>query len=635
MPYKFLVIFISIICYSYEFGFSQNDPPTALTIEKTEVPVSDYFQFVKQNDAGKIKSNKENSKEFIEYQLKLYKARQMACDLAYKYTADIEQFRNSLAENYIAFNRLDEKMVKEYYSRILKEIDISHIQISIEGDLYKDTLMAYRKIDSISQLIRAGEDFGVLASKYSDAPNSADGGHIGYISGMQINFPLEELAFTTPVGEVSRIFRTSNSYHLIKVHQAKDSRGFVRVNRIFKKAGNDFPEAHNKRVLHESDSIINLLNEGVDFDSISRSYSDIKVEEGMESEGIWLRNRGLMEDIVDAAFELKYDGEISSVIISDDGFHLLKRLEYKPVPTLAEAKTHIVEFYTESSTRNNYLQDKFLRKVINIYGFTFNSEAYDRFVKYGKNSLQKGKWIEPSDLDSEQVIFIIGDQEVSFLDFSLYLGKQKFAYSIVNYPPVIGKHFQDFFLEKLRSYHKSHLEETYSEFKLAMQNYSNALLINCIEDEIWKLATQDSSGLKKYYNKNKNRYFVNGFEGLIITFKDVKSKQLLEFEINNSSMELYDLADDLQKRHSDISHVESVFIRKGENKIVDYFIWKSARFEPEFTLVMTKGNLSKLPADSFEEAFSDVLIDYQKVFKEKWLKDLRKEYSVKFDRGGS
>jgi hypothetical protein len=44
------------------------------------------------------------------------------------------------------------------------------------------------------------------------------------------------------------------------------------------------------------------------------------------------------------------------------------------------------------------------------------------------------------------------------------------------------------------------------------------------------------------------------------------------------------------------------------------------------------GELTSLPAQNFEEAASGVLVDYQKVFKEKWTRELRRKYSYSLNK---
>ena len=632
MHLKLFFLYILIFFFSAEFAYSQDSFKPLLSIEESEIPVSAYLDFLKLNDPDHTKSVKENSNGFIDYQLKLYEAKQLGCDSGKLYREDIAQFREIMAADYLEYDHLDENTVKKYYSRILRELDLNHIQVNITGDFYSDTLSAFRKIDSIYSLIMQGEDFNKLAFAYSDGPTAGDHGYFGYFTGMERPFPLEELAFSTPIGEVSNIMRTSTAYHIVKVNQQKETKGSIKVDRISKKGGLEYPDDHNEKVLLELDSLRERIISGEDFISLARQYSDIRQTEERELDLPWIRSGGHSRIFVDAAFSLKYDGDISPVVSTPEGYYLIKRIAFKPLPKLEEARREIIQYYDESTSRQNYLRDNFVRDIMVSFGFSFHQDAYDRFVDYGKHAFHEGEWIEPADLDKECVIFTIGEKDISYLDFSRYLEKQQFAYSFINYPPVVGNQFQKFFLKVLRAYKNQHLEERYPDFKTTLENYSNALLINCIEDRIWDKALLDTSGLNKFYLKNQKQYDVTGFDGLIIRFSDVKAKQKLEFEINNSLLDLDELTNKLQNNHSDQVKMERVLVKKGENTVIDHFIWKQSRFESDYTLIMVKGNMAKLPSENLNEVLSDVGLDYKEIAEEKWLRELHKKYKIKLNR---
>ena len=73
--------------------------------------------------------------------------------------------------------------------------------------------------------IRAGEDFGALASAYSDDTGSgANGGDLGWFGKGRMVAPFEEAAFSLPIGEVSEPIKTDFGYHLIEVLEKDPAR---------------------------------------------------------------------------------------------------------------------------------------------------------------------------------------------------------------------------------------------------------------------------------------------------------------------------------------------------------------------------------------------------------------------------
>lgn len=80
---------------------------------------------------------------------------------------------------------------------------------------------ARARIEKAHERVLAGGDFAALAREYSQIPNAAKGGDLGFF-GRGIMFPkLEEVAFTSPVGKVSPIFETPTGFNILKVTEKK------------------------------------------------------------------------------------------------------------------------------------------------------------------------------------------------------------------------------------------------------------------------------------------------------------------------------------------------------------------------------------------------------------------------------
>lgn len=121
-----------------------------------------------------------------------------------------------------------EKDVKAYYNAHTKmfhrpeEVRASHILIKVDPKADEKTKMKARKdLEGIKKKLLKGEDFAVLARKYSQGPSAAKGGDLGYFRRGQMVPPFEKAAFALKPGEVSDIVVTRFGYHLIKVTDRK------------------------------------------------------------------------------------------------------------------------------------------------------------------------------------------------------------------------------------------------------------------------------------------------------------------------------------------------------------------------------------------------------------------------------
>src|SRR5690606_19984837 len=78
------------------------------------------------------------------------------------------------------------------------------------------------------------------------------------------------------------------------------------------------------------------LMEGGDFAELALKYSDDGSSSAKGGELPWFSAGKMVEEFEEAAFALKEDGEISEPVSSRFGWHIIKRIEYKPLPPFEE-----------------------------------------------------------------------------------------------------------------------------------------------------------------------------------------------------------------------------------------------------------------------------------------------------------
>ena len=76
--------------------------------------------------------------------------------------------------------------------------------------------------------------------------------NLGYFSAFKMIYNFENIAYTTPVGEVSNPFRTRFGFHILKVNDKRNSLGEVTVGHIM--THKNKADAFN-RIKNISDSI--------------------------------------------------------------------------------------------------------------------------------------------------------------------------------------------------------------------------------------------------------------------------------------------------------------------------------------------------------------------------------------------
>ncbi len=88
-----------------------------------------------------------------------------------------------------------------------------------------DDAAARKKADEVLAKAKAGEDFGKLASEYSDDPGSkTQGGELGWATRQSFVQPFADALFAMQVGEISAPVQTQFGYHVIQLEEVQPAR---------------------------------------------------------------------------------------------------------------------------------------------------------------------------------------------------------------------------------------------------------------------------------------------------------------------------------------------------------------------------------------------------------------------------
>jgi len=108
--------------------------------------------------------------------------------------------------------------IKDYYDKHYKEWTHGK-QIRA----YHILLPSKELANSVLGRLKKGEDFATLARLYSIAPESEQGGDMGYVGRGQLPKSLEAPLFILRLGAVSRVIKTPYGYHIFKVVEKRDA----------------------------------------------------------------------------------------------------------------------------------------------------------------------------------------------------------------------------------------------------------------------------------------------------------------------------------------------------------------------------------------------------------------------------
>lgn len=100
----------------------------------------------------------------------------------------------------------------------VSRVRLRHILISYDRNDPADRARARDFAEELRERILAGESFSKLAKEWSSDPHSAGrGGDLNYLRKGTLEAPIEEFAWSAPVGEVSEVLQTQHGFHIVRI----------------------------------------------------------------------------------------------------------------------------------------------------------------------------------------------------------------------------------------------------------------------------------------------------------------------------------------------------------------------------------------------------------------------------------
>lgn len=619
---KQVVVLISILICTSFFAFAQEEE-ILLTIGDTEISKAEFERIYKKNNANLFdeedrKTPKEYLDLFIDYKLKVIEAQNLKMDTSRAFKEELAGYRKELAAPYLTDVQFNEKMVRDHYERMNTEVNASHILLRLDENAPQEKEKeVLDRINKIREEILAGKDFAEAAAEYSEDPSAeSNGGNLGYFSAFQMVAPFENAVFNLSEGEVSEPIRTSFGYHLIKVNDFRENQGDIKVAHIMKMFPRGDQNFDKTKIKTEIDSIYNELEKGADFAEMAKKHSDDKRSAELGGEMPWFSAGRMIPEFSEAAFNIKNKGDFTRPIETKFGYHIIKKLDHRPVPAFEEAKADIESRIKKDPARSVYSKKAFVKKLKDEYGFTENKENLAQLkVKTAEDDLQ----------NPDRILFTLNDEKFTAEDFQDFLqetNKEQYA-----------ENFEAWVENEITAYENKRLEAKHPEFRYLIREYHDGILLfNIMEEKIWNFAAEDSTGLQEFYEDHEGEYvWEERFKGSIITVENDSVRQEAEkyFASEMPNQEVIDL---LNKEKQLIEIKEGAW-EEGSNPVVDYFVWNGPipeDFNAELTFV--RGDLIPPEPKTLDEAKGLYISDYQNYLEKKWLKKLRKKYKIKVNK---
>ena len=575
---------------------------------------------------------------YVNFKLKVLEAQKLGYDTARNFIDELKGYRKELTHPYLTNVSFNEEMVKTAYYRTQHERKASHLLILVTPEASPaDTLAAWNKIAGLRKQIIDGADFNEIAEKYSEDPSAkTNKGLLGYFSAFQMVYPFEDAAFRTPVEQVSEIVRTRFGYHIIKIHDERLTLGEIKVAHIMKMFPQQASEATIANLKTKIDSIYQKAINGADFAELAKANSDDKQSALQGGVMNWFTSTNMVPAFAEAAFALKNDGDISPVIRTPYGWHIIKRVELRTTQPLEKMRADLETKIKQNPAISKYSDESFDRKLRAEYQLKIDENNLSKLNAIVADTVKAKDLANSTNSLKDNTLFQFKNQVFTIAQFTTYLQEQKFSAKTKNTDQALKAMLNKFINQQMISYEDSQLETKYPDFGRIIKEYHDGILLfNISKVKIWDVASSDSLRLQKFYGSTNKKYFYGDrYKGLIIQAKDnamrAKIETILDQKEATTKQELIDLFNTPTENNIQITDVA---VEKGDNPTVDYFIWsgpKPTGFDETTTFV--HGKISHSEQKTLKEAWGLYSSDFQDQVEKEWIASLKVKYPVKINK---
>src|SRR3990167_735915 len=236
------------------------------------------------------------------------------------------------------------------------------------------------KAVTILDSIKKGSNFEELAKRNSQDYFSAPlGGDIFYVTAGLLPVEFEDACYKTAAGKIySDVVKTKYGYHVIKVTEKRERIPKIKASHILVDFNNSSGVMDTIATKATIDSVKMMLNAGADFAELASKYSEDPGSKDKGGDLGFFERRMMVKEFDEAAFNLKV-GEVSDVVKSNFGYHIIKLTEKAPMPSLDEERENIKKIYKQTRYQDQY--DKLVDSLRNKYSYKVNALSYSLFVE--------------------------------------------------------------------------------------------------------------------------------------------------------------------------------------------------------------------------------------------------------------
>lgn len=398
-------------------GIAQEDK-VLMTINGEDIMASEFLYIYEKNNQEtslEKKTMDEYLDLFVNFKLKVTEAMAQGVDTTEAFKKELAGYRAQATPKYLQDNDAIDSLVVLSYNRMAKIRKASHIAVQCPMDADSATVAAAEaKINELRERVTVGlpkevkkgrkkvtmrepEEFAEVAVLYSEEPSAKQTkGTLGWIQPFRYVYSFEDAVYTTPVGEVTPVFRSPYGFHIAKVEGERDFEE-VRASHIMKMT----PMGDIQRMADAQmamDSLYQLaIQDTVDFAALAQANSEDRGSAVRGGELGWFGRGAMVQPFEDITFDLEV-GQISKPFQTRFGIHISKLHEKRGIQPLDSMRAQILR-QVQRDQRMQIAEQSFIAKTRAEYNLP--AEMSDADVKAYADAHLEEKYVDLRNLVRE------------------------------------------------------------------------------------------------------------------------------------------------------------------------------------------------------------------------------------------
>ena len=461
---------------------------------------------------------------YIAYKLKVQAAKDLRMDTLPGFKADIINFENQIAANYLFDEKKVNALLQEAFDRSQRNIHVISYFIDTTNTSTADiqsviSLLKNAKKNNLDEIVGRMSTTGLKIAKND----------LGFITVFTLPYSIESIIYQLKPGEISTPYYSGKGFYIFKNENQRPAAGKIKVAQIL--ISTDLRDrAGSKRI---ADSIYNLLTSGADFGTLAKqvSFDRKSAEQGgvLEEFGVGKYDPAFEKE----AFSLQKDNDISKPFETAFGFHILKRISTTPISSSKDDQSFMYDL------KNKVLNDKsrmaeerelFFKAITLKTGYTKKSINEENLWIITDSSLMENKNITSGKVNEKTILFTFNDHNsITAGDWIQFVRKSEKAI-----PGRLHESYkqlmEEFINLSVTENYRKRLSELDPAFRQQMNQFTEEnLLFEIMNTKIWNQATADTTALQEYYHLHKNKY-KSDTGALLNSFEDARGLVVADYQ---------------------------------------------------------------------------------------------------------